>query len=417
MFITRLFYGFNIVKILLVTQYFWPENFRINDLALKLHRKGHSVTVMTGKPNYPGGKLFSGYSVFSKSIDNFGGIEVRRVPLIPRGTGNRLQLMLNYLSFALFSCLMVPFRFRDEFDVIFVYEPSPITVCLPAILIKKIKNIPIIFWVQDLWPESLSATGAINSRYILKMVNRLAKYIYHSCDLILVQSKAFVPSIRSFGISADKICYFPNSAEKLYKPINKDSVGSVGKEMPDGFRIVFAGNIGVAQSIETIIEAAVLLKENTSIHWVIIGDGRRKDWFESEVKKNDLEKNIHFLGQKPMNKMPHYFAVADLLLVTLKQNPIFALTIPSKIQSYLACGKPILAAIDGEAARIIEESGAGIAVAAENTEELAGAVLKLYQLSKDELEEIGFLGRQYFEQHFESKKLVCQLENWMLELK
>ena len=416
MFISGHIKGALTLKILVISQYFWPENFRINDLASELHKKGHSVTVLTGKPNYPQGKIFPGYGFFKKSIDNFKGIEVKRVPLIPRGTDNRLQLILNYLSFVLFSCLLIPFRFRDEYDVIFVYEPSPISVCLPAILVKKIKKIPIVFWVQDLWPESLSATGAVKSVCVLKIINLLVKYIYKSCDLILVQSKAFISSIEKFGVNSDVIHYFPNSAEKLYKPINMHDAREFDMEMPKGFRIVFAGNIGAAQSMQTIIQAAVLLNNNPSIHWIIIGSGRRQEWLEKEINLKGLQSNVHLLGQKSIEKMPYYFSASDVLLATLNPEPIFSLTIPGKIQSYMACRKPIITAIDGEAARIIEESGSGIAVSAGNASELSDAVVKLYEMSEENRAKMGEKGREYFERHFESSRLVSQLESWLMDL-
>ncbi len=403
------------MKVLVVSQYFWPESFRINDLVKDLQSRGHEITIFTGLPNYPGGTIFSGYCKFCWQTEDYKGIEVKRVPLIPRGKGSSMRLALNYFSFALFSCLSAPFSLRKNYDVIFVYEPSPITVGLPAVVLKKIKKIPVIFWVQDLWPESLSATGAVKSTFLIKMVNHLVHYIYHACDLILVQSKAFIPSIMNFGVDKNCIHYFPNSAEKLYRPINGDDMEFID-DLPDGFRVIFAGNIGSAQSIETVLEAAVILKSKSSIHWVIIGDGRKKKWLEDEIVKQQLVSTVHLFGQKPLEDMPKYFAVADVLLATLKQDPIFALTIPSKIQSYLACGKAVVAAIDGETASVIKDSGGGVSVPAENAEKLAAAVLDLYSMSKEERIEMGDRGRQYFEEHFESDKLVNQLENWMINL-
>ena len=404
------------MKLLVVTQYFWPEKFLINELVKDLQAKGHEITVYTGTPNYPEGKVFNGYGKFCWCTENFDGIKVLRVPLITRGKGGSLRLALNYFSFVLFSCVSVPFLVREKYDAVFVFEPSPITVCLPAILIKKSKKIPIVLWVQDLWPESLSATGAIKSNFIIEVVRKLVKYIYQNCNLILVQSRAFTPSIKDKGISEEKISYFPNSAEKLYKPIEKKYAEKFDIEIPAGFRVVFAGNIGAAQSIDTIIDAAFLLKEYTDIQWVIIGDGRKKEWLENQVQKNRLENTVYLLGQKSISEMPYYFSAADILLVTLKRDPIFSLTIPSKIQSYLACGKPIVASIDGESARIIEESRAGVSVPAENAEALSHAVIKMHALKKSELDEMGNNGRKYFEENFESNKLISQLENLLQAL-
>ena len=404
------------MRILVITQYFWPESFRINELVLDLHAKGHKVTVFTGMPNYPQGKYFEDYSMFRRYNENYKGISIKRVPIIPRGSGKKFVLSLNYFSFVLSTCIFLPFRLREKYDLIFVYEPSPITVCLPAILVKKIRKIPILFWVQDLWPESLSATGAINSKLLLKLVNRLVRFIYNSCDFILIQSKAFRDSIKNFGVNENKIKYFPNSAESIYVPIENNRDNNYKNILPNGFRVIFAGNIGVAQSMETIVRAAEILKEYSTIQWIIIGNGRRKAWLEDEIKKQNLESNMHLLGQKPLEEMPYYFAAGDILLATLKRNPIFSLTIPSKIQSYLACGKPIVASIDGETANVIKESGAGIAVEAENPKILAEAVLKLYSMQDKEREEMGKLGRKYFEKNFESTKLIAKLEEWMLEI-
>lgn len=179
------------MRILIVTQYFWPESFRINDIALGLRDKGHKVTVLTGQPNYPAGSFFPGYGFFKKIREDYNGVDVVRVPLLPRGSGGGVRLVLNYLSFAFFASILAPFRCRSGYDVIFVYEPSPITVGLPALLLKKLKHAPIMFWVQDLWPESLSATGAVRSAWVLKLVERLVRSIYRGCDVILVQSRAF----------------------------------------------------------------------------------------------------------------------------------------------------------------------------------------------------------------------------------
>ncbi len=404
------------MRILIISQYFWPESFRINDLAQGLRDGGHRVTVLTGKPNYPGGKFFAGYGFFKKAREDYQGIEVIRVPLVPRGSASGFRLVLNYLSFAAFASLLAPIRCRGNFDVIFVFEPSPITVGLPALLLKKLTKAPIAFWVQDLWPESLSATGAISSAWILKRVEGLVRYIYRGCDLILVQSEAFCSAIENLGMSRKCIRYFPNSAEALYKPIarREDLVGSAG--VPRGFRVMFAGNIGVAQDFGTILDAAEKLKPYTDIHWLIVGDGRMLPWVKEQAEKRGVVGTFHFLGRQPMESMPHYFSAADVMLATLKKEPIFSLTIPAKVQSYLACGKPLIAALEGEGARIVREAGAGLTPSAENSEELAGAILEMYRMGDAERQAMGERGRKYFEAHFERHMLLERLEGWFSEL-
>lgn len=404
------------MKVLIVTQYFWPENFRINDLALGLKERGHEVKVLTGKPNYPGGRFFTGYNFLGQFFETYEDIPVFRVPLIPRGNGSRIRLALNYFSFVLFSCLLSPFRRIGAIDLIFIYEPSPITVCLPALLLKKLKSAPIMFWMQDLWPESLSATGAISSEKILKMVDILVRFIYRGCDRILIQSRAFFQPVKHQGGKPNHILYFPNSAEELYQPVLLKKDAQERTAMPEGFCVTFAGNIGAAQDFGTILGAAERLKDHRGINWVIIGDGRKCSWVQRQVIKRGLSKTVHLLGRYPATSMPRFFALSDALLVTLKKEPIFALTIPSKVQSYLACAKPIIAALDGEGARVVEEAGAGVTCPAENPKALAEAVLKLYNMSGREREKMGKKGRSYFEKHFEREMLLDRLSGWMKEL-
>lgn len=403
------------MKVLIISQYFWPENFRINDLAQGLCQLGHRVTVLTGQPNYPGGRFFPGYGFFKKPEEDYCGMRVVRVPLLPRGRGG-VSLMMNYLSFALSACLLAPFRCAGKYDVIFVYEPSPITVGLPALLLKKIKKTPIVFWVQDLWPESLSATGAIRARWILKLVEKLVRIIYRGCDLILVQSRAFISPVEMLGGVRERVRYFPNSAEELYRPIALQEDASGRAALPQGFRVMFAGNIGAAQDFGMILAVAEKLRPYTDIQWLILGDGRMLPWVKEQIEARGLGRAVHLLGQHPVESMPGYFALADAMLVTLRREPVFALTVPSKIQSYLACGKPIIAALDGEGARIVREASAGTAVPAEDSEGLANAVLEMYRMTEAERQAIGARGLQYFKENFEREMLLGRLDGWLDEL-
>lgn len=396
------------MNILIVSQYFWPENFRINDLALALKERGHQVTVLTGIPNYPQGKFYDGYRPFSPKEEEFQGIKVIRVPLIPRGK-KKIQLVLNYFSFAFLGALLGPLFCRKQYDAIFVFEVSPITVGIPAIAVKKLTKSPIFFWVQDLWPESLVGTKTVKSKKILGAVDKLVRFIYNRCDRILVSSESFIDKIVRQGQSKQKISFFPQWAEPLFQVVTVDQDAPERKELPEGFRVTFAGNIGVAQSPETIIKAADLLKEYKEIKWVILGDGRMRSWMIEEVKKRGLEEQVYLLGSRPLETMPTYYALSDALLVTLKQNPIFAMTIPAKVQSYMACGKPIVASLDGEGGSIIEKSGSGVACPAEDHEGLANAVLKLYNATPEERKTMGTNAKQYGDDHFNRDNLIDQL--------
>jgi colanic acid biosynthesis glycosyl transferase WcaI len=404
------------MRILVITQYFWPENFRINDLVKGLMEKGHEIEVLTGMPNYPSGRFFPGYHFWGPPTENFAGITIRRVPLLPRGKSRGWQLVLNFFSFAFSASLFGPLRCRGHFDLIFVYEPSPMTVGLPALMMKKVKSCPILFWIQDLWPESLSATGAVRSKWILNGVASMVRFIFKRCDRILVQSKAFIQPTEDLGVSHDRIYYFPNSAEALYQPLELEEDAEERSRMPVGFKVMFAGNIGAAQDFETILSAAEYLREHTDIHWIILGDGRKRSWVETEINQRGLTGNVHLLGSHPMESMPRFFSLADVMLVTLKKDPIFALTIPAKLQSYLACGKPIIAALDGEGSRIIQEADAGLTSPAENSKLLAENVKAMYRLSMAERTEIGIRGRKYFEEHFERVLLLKRLDCWMQQL-
>ena len=400
------------MKLLIVTQYFWPENFRINDLAVGLVERGHEVTVLTGKPNYPEGRFFSSYGFLRRNYDEYHGVRVVRVPLTPRGGGGGLRLALNYASFALFASLIAPFRCREAYDAILVYEPSPVTVGVPALLMKKLTGAPLFFWVQDLWPESLSATGAVRSPVVLGLVERLVRFIYRGCDRILIQSLAFSERIQRLGVESNRMLYFPNSSEQFYMPV--EARGAPNDEaLPRGFRVMFAGNIGAAQALETMLAAAEKLRTRSDIHWIILGDGRLAAWVRDEVARRGLEKCVHLLGRHPPETMPQWFARADVMLVSLRRDPIFALTIPAKLQSYLACAKPIIAALDGEGGRIVRESGAGIAVGAEDSDALAEAVLNMYKVTASERRAMGLRGRSYFEAHFERDMLLERLERWL----
>lgn len=404
------------MKVLIITQYFWPENFRINDLAAGLKEQGHTLTVLAGIPNYPEGRFFSGYGFFTGRHEQWHGINIIRVPLIPRGNGGGLRLALNYISFAFCGAILAPFLCRGRYDLIFVYEPSPITVGIPALVMKFIRRIPVIFWVQDLWPESLSAAGAVKSRVVIGLVDRLVRLIYAGCDLILMQSRAFLDVIRSQGVPLERIRYFPNGAEEFYRPICPDpNMIDVG-EIPEGFRVVFAGNIGAAQDFVTILAAAEMLQQHTDIRWIIIGDGRARNWVAEQIRNRGLERTVVLLNRKPAETMPHYFAVADALLVTLKKTPIFALTIPSKLQSYLACGKPVIAALDGEGARVVNESCAGFVSQPEDPKGLSAAVLAMYDAPAEQRIAMGKNGRKYFEEHFERLMLIKRLEQWIHEI-
>lgn len=398
------------MHILVVSQYFWPENFRVNDVTRGLVELGHQVTVLTGLPNYPGGQFDKGYGWSGPYSENIDGIRVIRVPLVPRGRADGKRLALNYLSFAFFASVLAPLRCANDYDVILVYQLSPVTIGLPAVVLRWLHRKRSVLWVQDLWPESLAATGAVRSPRVLRWVAGLVRFIYKRCDEILVQSREFIPAVTRLGVPAARQTYLPNSIEDSFRPLVRSPGSAEDAEMPQGFRIVFAGNLGAAQDLPGIVEAAERTRDRPDIQWIFFGDGRMGDWLRQEVQSRGLQDTVHLMGRRPAESMAAYFAAADVLLVTLRRDPIFALTIPSKVQAYLACARPVLAALDGEGARIIEEAAVGLTCPAESPAQMADAAVRLSRMPAAEREEMGRAGRRYFEQHFDRNLLLVRLE-------
>jgi len=402
------------VRILVVSQYFWPENFRINDLVREWVQRGHRVTVLTGVPNYPVGKVFDAYHQQPSAFAEYEGAEVVRVPLLPRGTGG-LRLMLNYVSFVISALVFGPWRLRRKsIDVIFVFEPSPVTVGLPAILLSKIKQAPLVFWALDLWPETLAAIGVVSSPRVLGWVGRMVRFIYNRCTLVLGQSRGFLGSIAQYCDDKAKIRYFPSWAEDVFS----DYCHQPAPEVPawaEGFTVMFAGNIGEAQDMPSVLDAAERLKGNTNIRWIIIGDGRKSDWLQSEVNRLGLKKNVLLLGRFSIERMPSFYAHANALLVSLKNDPVFSMTIPGKLQSYLMAGIPLLGMLNGEGASIILDAQAGLTCNAGDGEGLAKAVVALATMSQVERKQLGLNGRKYAKKEFERAQLMDSLEALLTE--
>jgi len=400
------------VRILVVTQYFWPENFRINDLVSGFCDLDHEVTILTGYPNYPSGVVFPGFRLNPSAFAKFESANVLRVPVISRGKGG-LRLMLNYVSFVISATVLGVWRLRGQkFDVIFVFEPSPITVGLPAIFLSNIKRAPLAFWVLDLWPETLEAIGVVRSRYILKAIGRLVNFIYNRCDLILAQSKSFIPQIRQYCHKEIKVEYFPSWSDATFDY----SIVDLAEEVPAAegvFSIMFAGNIGDAQDFPAILDAAEVVKGDKGIRWLIVGEGRASEWVRSEVIRRGLEQCFLLLGNYPVDRMPSFYKHADALLVSLKAESIFAMTIPGKLQSYLAAGIPILAMLNGEGAEIIRRSGSGISSPAGDGFALATAVIHMANMNNEERLKMGRAGLALSEEEFNRGALISKLLSWL----
>lgn len=405
------------MKILVVTQYFWPENFRINELVAEWGKCGHEVVVLTGLPNYPDGKIFAQYKAKPDEFARYEGARIVRVPMFARGT-SRPRLLLNYASFALSASLIGAWKLRGEkVDVIFSFEPSPITVGIPAAVMRRLKKAPHAMWVLDLWPETLSAVGILKEGAAMRAIGRLVKWVYTRCDLILAQSKSFVTSIRRYTDAGKPINYFPAWADlpspEGQEPSAAPEVAPAGEGV---FTVMFAGNIGEAQDFPAILKAMEALKNRADIRWVIVGDGRMAGWVRQAISERQLEERVVMAGRYPLERMPSFFLHADALLVSLKDEPIFAMTIPGKLQTYLATGIPVLAMLNGEGAGIVQEAGAGLTCSAGDGAALAANIESLAALKLEERQKMGADGKAYCEQFFSRDQLIETLDSWLASL-
>jgi glycosyltransferase involved in cell wall biosynthesis len=399
------------MNVLVVSQYFWPENMRINDLVRDLSERGHRVTVLTGLPNYPEGHVFADYRRDPHAFSRYAGAEVVRVSLIPRGKRS-ISLILNYLSFFTMASSVGAWKLRDKkFDAVFVYAVSPIMAAIPAVIIGRLKKAPVFIWVLDLWPETLRAVGVLRHPVLLGCVGRVVSWIYNRADYLLLQSHGFFENVQRYctrEIEPQRLLYFPSWAEDDFSATTPP-LSALLTHDPSVFTVLFAGNLGEAQDLPAVLEAAHTLVGTVAVRWVIVGDGRMSDWLAAQVKARGMD-NVLLLGRHPLEEMPGLFACADALLVSLKTNDVFEKTIPGKVQAYLASGKPILGMINGEAARVIETSGAGLACPSGDAAALARITLQLARTDESERTGMGRSGREYYLANYSKPTLLARLE-------
>ena len=400
-------------KILIISPHFYPENFKCNDVAFELAKRGYDVTALSDIPNYPGGKFFPGYGLFKKRKEVVNGVKIVRTAMIPRGNGSGMRLAMNYVSFAITASIRAFFMgLFNRYDAILVHETSPITVGIPGIIIKKIrKSTKLLFWVLDLWPESLQVAGGINNKSVLNFFEGVAKSCYRNSDHILMSSKGFRESICLKGDFESKLVYFPNWAEKNLS----DSGDYHLPNLPDGFIVMFAGNIGEAQDFEHTLEAAKLLwkRGRKDIHFVLVGDGRKKHWVEKFVKDKNLDSMVHCVGRHPLESMGLFFNKADVLFFALKDSLIFNLTCPAKLQAYMSAGRPVLAMINGEGRNIVSEAACGLSVSAGDYVGLADSIERMAAMDKGELKRMGENGRSYCMENFSFENNMAKLERFI----
>jgi colanic acid biosynthesis glycosyl transferase WcaI len=396
------------LKIAFISQYFYPEQFFNNSIACELTNRGHSVQVFCCVPNYGKGNFFEGYSNRKSRSEVWKSIYIERVFTIPRGQ-NSIQLALNYLCYPIAGMWTIARRKLWIPDVSFVSMPSPVFQAFLGLFLKYIWRVPTIFWIQDLWPETAEVTLKIKSKLLLSILRTVCKWLYSGADIVLVQSEAFTDRLISLGIEESRIRLFPNTAPPAFRPMMPQEAPNEAAHFKKGkFNLVFAGNIGESQDFDNLITAAEMLKEETDIQWVIIGSGRSLEKVVALVRQKELSESFSFIGRFEEDVMPKFFAHADALLVSLRDTPIFSMTVPYKVQCYLSCGKPIIASLTGEGARILAKSGSGFVAPAGSPPDLAAAILKMARMSTGERRIMGERGRKYFDENY-SQKIVYEI--------
>ena len=390
------------MKILVITQYFYPETFRVNSLCIELVKRGHEVTVLTGFPQYPKGKIYKGYGFRKEYEHEWNGIRIERLKVLPRGK-TPIGMLLNCLTFVTEGRKWVK-HCAQKFDAVYVFEVSPVTVGLPAVEYKKKFGTPIYFNVQDLWPENVEVVLGIHNKLIIGKINKIVDTIYSESDKILCSSNGFVENIKARGIPAEKLVFWPQFCDEPdFTSVEKPEIYSV-----DDFKIVFAGNIGEAQGLDLLIETAKRLKDRGDIKFYLVGDGRARKRLENTAKKENID-NVIFVGKVPLEEADRYIHFADVAYLSFKDNDIFNMTIPAKLQSYMACGTPILAVAGGESRDIVIKSECGCSCE-RNVGKIADSIM---QLKSDEkmLQLMRKKSEMYYRNNYMPKKLIDDLES------
>lgn len=401
-------------RVLILGQHYWPETFRITDIAEGLVERGYEVDVLCGTPNYPAGKFFDGYGWFKNNRQTKAGVHIYRVPEIPRGNNSNLRISINYLSFPFFAILALPWLLTRKYDRIIAYQLSPVFMSLPAIILSKLKRVPLYFYICDFWPHSLFSMITVKSPWLRDFITRVSYWHYRRADGAMGVFKGIQTRLVSeVGLPLEKTLYIPQAPEKVYE--NRMSNPVLEKRFKDSFNIVFAGNINPAQSFETVVAAARKVRESgiDDIRYIIIGEGMSKDWLIKEVKRQKLDDAFSFEGFKPVEVVPEYQMVADAMLVALSKSSLFEYGIPAKVYSYMPSGKPLLGAMDGEGKKLINNSGAGLCVDSGDAQGLAEAIIKLHSMNPAQRKAMGKRGFLYYKNHFERESNLTRLEEFV----
>lgn len=395
--------------ILVVSQYFYPENFRINDICTEWVKKGYKVTVVTGIPNYPQGKFYPGYGWCKRRKETWNGVEIIRLPIISRGKSS-VRLALNYLSFVVSGWFWKLFT-RVKADVVFTFELSPMTQALVGVWYARRRKIPHLLYVQDLWPESVEIVTGIKNKVVLNGLTKMVEGIYRRSDKIFATSPAFVTEIQKrVTDDKDKVLYWPQYAEEFYQPAERIPL----QELPnsEAFTVMFTGNVGQAQGLDVLPRAAKILQEKrVNVRFVIVGDGRDKKHLQELIAENGVTESFTLVDRQPPEKIPSFLAHADMAFISFMDNAVLRKTIPAKLQSYMACGVPILAAVSGETQRVVEEAGCGVCTPDGDAEALAEKIVEC--ASRSDLREMGKRAQAYSTRFFNKHSLLLEMDEYL----
>ena len=404
--------------ILLISQYFHPETFRVNDMACEWVKRGYKVTVLTGIPNYPMGKFFPGYDKKHRTRETWNGVNIIRIPLIARGNSsnkilNAAGMAANYFSFVNSGRKWVKSKEAADLhaDLVFTFEVSPMTQALIGIWYGKRYNVPTYLYVQDLWPENVETVTGIHSRLVLGPIDKMVDKIYRETGTIFTTSPSFVEAIvrRRVPVDREKVHYWPQYAEEFYRPMEKQAVEGI----PDdgSYKIAFTGNIGTAQGLDVLPKAAKLVD---GVKFVIVGDGRYQPEFERQIDELGVREKFIMIPRVSAERVAEILSACDAGFISFNKTPLWENTIPAKLQSYMACGKAIIASASGETKRVIEEAGCGVCCEIGDAEALAEGIR---ELMKADSKSMGLKARRYFEEHFDKKKLMDEMDSYIGDIK
>lgn len=393
--------------ILVITQYFYPESFRVNDICREWVKRGYKVTVVTGIPNYPQGKFYEGYDYQHRRKEIWNGVKIIRLPIKPRKTG-AVNLSINYLSYVFEGWKWVR-KTVLKANSVFIYEVSPMTQALVGVWYARKHHVKCNLYVTDLWPENVEIALGIHNKLFIGAIRVMVDYIYRRCNHIFTSSKSFMHKIEARGVNRKKIKYWPQYAEDFYTKALKGEALEIPKD--ELLNLTFTGNIGTAQGLDVLVDAALKLKgEGVKIRFNIIGDGCYKNILKDHIKKSKVDDYFNFISQKQPEMIPEYLAQSDAALITLFKSEIYAMTIPAKTQSYLACGVPVLVSADGEVQNIIKEANCGFCSGSGDVSGLINNIKQFMDLGNKEREELSSNALAYYKENFDKKNLMDKME-------